>query len=84
MNRLAEAANADLPDDPRDCCRAILDALRAVDDYAIRTAPAAFARMSEAMLENDVDMADCADGLRILAGQAVAAAESYEEAVGAV
>ena len=30
----------DLPDDPADCCRAILDALKGVDGYAIREAAA--------------------------------------------
>ena len=78
---LKAVRDADLPDDPRECCRQILDALKAVDEYAISKAPAALARMTQGMLESAVDMDDCRDGLIILARQAAEAAELYEEAV---
>ncbi|HUF55475.1 MAG TPA: hypothetical protein VMM55_02830, partial [Thermohalobaculum sp.] len=40
-----------LPDDPRDCCRAILDALMAVDGTPTQTLPGDYAILSFTLLE---------------------------------
>ena len=71
-----------LPDDPRDCCEAILNELRKVDEWPVTNLPKDFASLIIAVCEGESDhLVEARAGINILASQARDAAELYHRIV---
>jgi len=71
-----------LPDDPRECCKAILTELSKVDEYPVTKLPQDFAAMIRALCEGEPDhFAETMPALRRMADQAENAAKLYHSAI---
>ena len=71
-----------LPDDPRDCCRAILAEVRKVDDWPLSKLPQDFAALTRVLCEGEPDyLAQAIPALRRMADEAEHAAKLYHSVV---
>jgi len=71
-----------LPDDPRDCCKAIITELRKVDEWPLSKFPQDFAALVGVLCDGDADrFALAMPALQRLAEQAEDAAKVYESVV---
>ncbi len=71
-----------LPDDPRECCRAILAELRKIDDWPLSKLPQDFAALTRVLCTGEPDyLAQAIPALRRMADQAEDAAKVYHSVV---
>ncbi len=83
MGQIAKLTNdaTTLPDDPRECCRAIFAALAPIDDWPIGALPEDFPGLVRALCEGEPDyLSDARGGLNALADQARASGRAYRVA----
>ena len=70
-----------LPEDPRDCCKAIRAALEPLDDWPIGALPEDFPNLVRALCEGNGDyLAEASGGLNALADQARDSGRAYRVA----
>ncbi len=78
--RLADRATS-LPDDPRECCRAIFAALKPLDEWPIGALPEDFPGLVRALCEGSPDhFVDASGALNALADQARESGRAYRVA----
>ncbi len=71
-----------LPDDPRECCRAILAELRKVDDWPLSKLPQDFAALVRVLCEGEPDyFMQAMPAVKRMADQAEDAAKTYHGVV---
>ena len=83
MGQIAKLTNdaTALPDDPRECCRAIFAALRPLDDWPIGSLPEDFPGLVRALCEGEPDyLSDARGALNALADQARDSGRAYRVA----
>ncbi len=75
------AKSETLPDDPRECCRAIFAALKPLDDWPIGALPEDFPGLVRALCEGEPDyLSDACGALNALADQARDSGRAYRVA----
>jgi hypothetical protein len=82
LNQGDAAAAEPLPDDPRECCRAIITQCDRVDDWPKTTLPVDFIRLVDEVLSaQNIDLDRARAGLLAFADTALDAAEVYRDIV---
>ena len=71
-----------LPDDPRECCKAIIDELRKVDEWPVSKLPQDFAALVRVLCTGEPDdLAEAMPAMQRMASEAENAAKLYHDAV---
>ena len=84
-NLKAVPETTDLPDDPRECCRQIIDCFRTGMDHPTVNLPSHYARLSRTVMEAtraaEWELEPCIPALAAFAVQAEDAADAYHDAI---